>query len=321
MKKCILVFLFLVVSFAISAQNDNKIDKFNHNLYYGKLSNKDFFKKADFIFEGDIVKCETYLSTDSSQVYRHYILRINEIYKGKDKLQLGTIQLIQNSGQYINFEYENGIDKSFSLESNIDFDFSFNHTTIFFCVLSDFPTSPLSFQTNNAITLKLLENVEYAGLNYTNAPSDKNFEIYGLNNVYLKDKDDLYQYMSQFKDIEIQGLVKKKADLLYTCKEFLEKQSELLKIAKRNVKTIGNGNSLTVNIDNQKVVYNNGLFYFQFDILVSANSNTTYLNGMICYLDYNTSVLGHQIVNSGNLESTLGADFSNGTYLGQVVDL
>jgi len=180
-------------------------------LYQGELSNKDFFKKADYIFEAEYVKCDAYLNEDSTKVYTASVVNITEIYKGGDKLQKGTIQIILDAGSYTRMWVDNGIGKSFNLDYKTEFCYNGGRKNIFFCNISNFPESPFNFETDNKIVLKLLENEPYAGLRFESS-MDYNFTIYGLDNLYFKDIKEFYDYASKFKGIEIPGSDKKKTE-------------------------------------------------------------------------------------------------------------
>jgi len=215
MKKTILISLFLVLNLLLFGQNTKK-DKFDDNrLYKGKLSNEDFFNKADYIFEGEYIKSEAYFVDDSTKVYTQYLLRVNEVYKGSKKLEKGTVTLIKNSG-FISkiYENENGEVVIFNKDHNNDNDFYVQEKQIFFCLESDLTQSLNSFEASNNIILKLFSNHRFASLIYDDDLLDEyNFLVSGLNSLYFKDKYEFYNYAKQFEGVKIPKEKKKKIRL------------------------------------------------------------------------------------------------------------
>ena len=60
-----------------------KIDKFHNQLYFGKLSNKDFFKNSDYIFEGELVSQKLFSNNDTTKVWTSSIFEVTHIFKSK----------------------------------------------------------------------------------------------------------------------------------------------------------------------------------------------------------------------------------------------
>jgi len=207
MKKTILISLFLVLNLLLFGQNTKK-DKFDRNLYTGKYTNKDFFEKADYIFEAEYVEGKSYLVDDSTKVYSNFILNITEIYKGSDNLKIGTVNLIKTSGVFeINMINEHGEKGVYLMEYHRELDYNISEKCILFCDESDFSKNYLPQEmkaTNNQITLKLLDNWEFAGFNiYTDFEENYNFSIAGLNSLYFKNKKEFYEYAKEFEGIKI----------------------------------------------------------------------------------------------------------------------
>jgi len=205
MKKAIAISLFLVLNLFLFAQNGKK-DKFDRNLYTGKYTNKDFFEKADYIFEGEYVESESYLVDDSTKVYTQYLLKVNEVYKGNKKLEKGTVILIKNSGTYTGKpkRIDDYTVAFYNNDYNIDYDFYVHSKHIFFCSESDLEESLNQFNASNNFSLKFFQNAEHAGLNYYEEESDLyNFLIEGLNHLYFKDKKKFYKFAKQFEGIKI----------------------------------------------------------------------------------------------------------------------
>jgi hypothetical protein len=75
-------------------------------------------------------------------------------------------------------------------------------------------------------------------------------------------------------------------------------------------------NTLTVSIQNQEVRYEDayGKCYFCFDVYINANNNSTFLDNVVCRLNYNTQAFGTNIAQNNKITVTNGTTFSSATY-------
>jgi hypothetical protein len=182
--------LFFFLSLCLKAQTE-KIDKLPGLLYQGKYSNEQFFKKADYIIEGKVIRGDIALSKDSSVVNRQIIFEISEVYKGD--ITKGTVEIILESGTY----YLKGSQLGVEIKYNADDNMNFGDKMILFCKKS---TAKRLFEkptVENPTTLALLDDKYSAGLYYSEMPRF-NFEIWGLNHLYFKTIQDFYEYLSNF---------------------------------------------------------------------------------------------------------------------------
>ena len=79
--------------------------------------------------------------------------------------------------------------------------------SILFCLKSDFPKDPKSGENNDTILLKLLQNKEKASLKFGDhswGPKSSRWgKITGLNDLVFNNREELYEYMKQFKGLDI----------------------------------------------------------------------------------------------------------------------
>lgn len=318
MKKTLTTTL-LLLSILIYAQNGKK-DKFDNNLYKGKYSNKDFFEKAEYIFEGEYVESETYFVDDSTKVYTQYLLKVNEVYKGNKKLKKGTVTLIKNSGSVSKmYKDEKGELVILNKDYNNQLDFDIHGKNIFFCSESDLEMNSVQLNSSNTIKLKLLHNYEYANLIIDeDLLEEYNFLISGLNNLYFKDKQEFYNYAKQYKGLNIPKL-KKKENQEKALNKFMKKQYQLLEIAKKNkLKAIKSNTELTISIVNREVTGEDTAF-FEFDVMAATNQNL-YYSGAMMRLSYNTDLFGNEIVYNQNIELSIAEGIDSLTLEAGVFD-
>jgi len=317
MKKTLTTTFLILLSILIYAQNGKK-DKFNRDLYNGKYTNKDFFEKADYIFEGEYIKSESYML--EGKIYTQYYLKVLEIYKGDKNLKQGTVSLIKNSGYYTKaYIDEFGMPGESINEQNTSGDYDILGKSVFFCIESDFPQSPIKFESTNIKTLRLLQNYEHASFTFYDEEEDiYNFLIAGLDNLYFKDKQAFYNYAKQFKGIKIPKY-KKKENQEELLNEFMKKQYSLLEIAKKNDKNkTKTDNTLTLTIGNQEVT-GEDTAYFEFDVMASSNNNLYYDNSLI-RLDFNTNLFGSDLVLNDNIELNISSNIDTTTYQTKAFD-
>ncbi len=95
MKKQLLLILTLLLSLNVLGQ---KMDRFPFPLYEGKYSNKDFFNKAEYIFEGELISTKHYINKDTTRVFASSIVKVIHVFKGN--LNVDTIEFVRDGGKY-----------------------------------------------------------------------------------------------------------------------------------------------------------------------------------------------------------------------------
>lgn len=306
-----IIALFLSVD-SFGQLETKKIDKFPHQLYFGKLSNNDFFKKADFIFEGKLISQKEIVNSDTTKVWTSSIFEVTHIFKGEGVIQKGLIELVRDCGA-IYHDMNSSTPGMLIFDYNTEFCLDMGPKMVLFCT-----KSPISYeQTDNNFAVQPIENVKFAALYYAQNEyyPDLNFEVYGLKDMYFKTIEDFYNYAAKKKGITVPSSNegKKKASLKNASVNeyrnpkldaFMQKQFELVKIAKQNsenkstLKSTAATNELTLSITNQKVT-GSSTMYFEFDVYVNANNSNTYYSNAIARIDFNTSIFGYDLVANG----------------------
>lgn len=326
MKSIFFSIIALLISIYSFGQPEiKKIDKFPHQLYFGKLSNNDFFNKSDFIFDGEIISTKNYLNEDTTRVFSSSIIKINYIFKGS--ISVDTIEFIRDCGEYTTDE------GWLILNDNSEFCLSYiNNKAIFFAN----KRSGTTFNSKYGLSLEPFENKPYAALFYSEVPS-QNFILFGLKDLYFKTIEDFYNYAGKKKGITVPSSndSKKKALLKSgsineyqnsKLDAFMQKQFELVEIVKKNsenkstLKSAAATNDLTLSIRNQQVT-GSSTMHFEFDVYVNANNSNTYYSNAIARIDFNTSIFGYDLEANGKIMLTRGSSFSSSTYETNVYDV
>jgi len=245
MKK-ILFFIPLFLMFT-SIFSQNVIIKDRNAKQILPLTNEEFFEKADFIFEGIVIKGES-VSYDvggnlhDNDIYTSQTLQIIEVHKGNDKLKKGTIELIRKGGR-LYFLNEMGWKEMVYTNMEGCLETDINYPAIFFCVYSDYPQNKEPKNLDNTITLKLLCDREYASLQIgSNGWSPQYMHhIKGLNLLDFTSREELYDYMRKFKNI----VVPQKKDVSENIdeqkvllKKFMKEQEKTAKIGAKNLRKL-----------------------------------------------------------------------------------
>lgn len=202
MKSIFFSIIALFISLYSFGQPETKrIDKFPHQLYFGKLSNNDFFNKSDFIFEGKLISQKEIVNADTTKVWTSSIFEVTHIFKG-DNINVGMIEVIRDCGNLYD-----AINQKMIVKYNTEFCLDLAPKMVLFCTKSS-----LSYEeTDNNFAVQPIENVKNAALYFTDMPKH-NFEIYGLKDMYFKTVEDFYNYADKKKGITApsSGDVKKK---------------------------------------------------------------------------------------------------------------
>jgi hypothetical protein len=263
--------LICSILFSTAFSQTSKIDKLDGPLYQGKISNEEFFEKSDYIFEGELISfSDVYLGKDNKKYY-YAIINVKEVYKGN--LDTGSVKVFK---------------KMYSMPGGL----GISGKMIFFCKKSTLETPQKMAETKNKVKLSVFEDWEAACLFYSDDPSH-NFEIFGLNHMYFKTKNDFYQYISKYKGVKVpvEGL-KKNASLKSASIESTESYEvmqariknlietcnywKLQNGAKPKLKSATAATELTLAVKNQQVTKSSSKFYYEFDVYAHASLTSTY---------------------------------------------
>ncbi len=188
MKKQLFLILTLLLSLNALGQ---KIDKFPDPLYQGKYSNKDFFNKAEYIFEGEVVTVEQYLNKTKTKAFASSVIKVIHVFKGD--LSADTIEFAQNGGEW--WVRTDSIKRQFSRYDDGGFLFFRTRRVIFFAKKRKGRT----FNDKFKVKLEPFHNSGCAAMFYAD-DSDYNFILYGLRDLYFKSLNQFQRYAKRQMD-------------------------------------------------------------------------------------------------------------------------
>jgi hypothetical protein len=302
MKK-ILTLIFLTITFIKGFSQEIPIDIIER------------INKVDYIFEGSVIDKKAYYTIDMQKIYTINLVKISKVLKGE--LECGTVELITTGGEV-------GDTRVFSehlLEVDRD------AKGVFLCKLTDkeLPQTPL-FSTSNAVTLDgVYENQSF--IKYTEEDNkiiahditgkyDSLIQFYNLAQIItgfnFKTCDEnailkipiLYQHdTAQYLPTNFTTNIKEQYDANI---EWIKTQKKLYtkKKKKRVVNTINfqMSNPITTGTNPK---------YCEFDIVVSDNIWTKYLDIAYLRIEYPDIVFGTDIVANNKITVTRGSLINN----------
>ena len=139
MKKLILITLAIINSIIALAQTN-------------KLSEQqvtETLNKAEFIFEGTVIKNESYWSEKDKMIYTSNIVQIDKIFRGGNTIKLGTIEIVTRGGKVGDKWSEVSSEGAYMVTGRY----------VFFCVPSNYESSLIA--TDNVIRTYSLTAVGY----------------------------------------------------------------------------------------------------------------------------------------------------------------
>ena len=183
---------------------------------------------------------------------------------------------------------------------------------------------------NRFVKVNLLQNIEGAFI----ATSDWVGGATGLNGLDFDNMYELYKYMEQFEGITVPlyDAERMRRHLRYNEDVFnqylkerniewiapndprrIEEFNRRMEIIERNRQEhiererglipMAN-NVLTVRTRNETVQFRNGRYYFEFDVYVNANNNSTFLDNVLMRFNYNTAAFGTNVANRTTITRT-----------------
>ncbi len=338
MKKIYLLSILMVLCHTIFAQNVRTRDRSKQLT----LTNEQMFERADFIFEGRLIykSWETYDTANNvlsgEGFFTSAAIEIKHVFKGGDKIKNGTIELIIKGGTIYQKD-EEGLPQMYRHFPPEFVNVATNRDAVFFCKVSTFPKSPYKREFDNEISVShfLNEGTAVLQINYASNLTGYKHRVLGLNGLDFPDKKTFYEYLKQFKGLNVPKIEKKinqkpcpkekieEQKRLH--KAFMEKQEKLAKIGEANrqkqlKKKTNIYSTLSLTIDNQEITGDNPT-YFEFDVMGKANRYNTFLSNAICRLGFNTYAFGTYLVANDRITLTKGDAFSNSTYQTNVYDV
>jgi len=334
MKKSILLLISIISLIFLHAQD---------NTNNQPLTNEDFFTQAELVIEGySIGYFSTYEIAKESTLYDTFTveaIRVQKVFKGNKYLESDTIFVV-SEGDLFGMKYfdVNEWDITYDIPALLyengcyNCDVSYGATRIFFLTISDY------FGVNDSDyslckKYKLLQNVESKLYVCEN-------KILGLDNLVFQNREDFYNYMSQFEGYTIpapEPILEKKQEIVESDKVIINDENtemenyknsildsikhEIYKDQVKNTKKKAlkkrknnrDYNTITFQIENQQFFYDYGeeKHYVKFDVLVSSNNPNIYLNDVYLEIKYNTDIFGTYVINNEKITVCKGEHFNN----------
>ena len=365
MKKIISISVSILFAVIINAQTpiiegieSERIKE--ENLSKGMLKNEEYFEKADYILEVKRIPniIHDYYGSKISaitedELYKSWSLKVLYVYKG-DYVQIGDtiVAFAKARAGVITREFSHPDYPNSTLYEEIgtypgptdDPGLSMlgDHPIIIFGLDTEFPASFDQSKNDKYLKIKV-QDKERAALKLRS-------KITGLNGLSFKNRSELYEYMKQFKGLDIPKVPEgyngkldrdeimeafRVTDTLHNENKLLEQQKrkedwnnyndrlhqklEIMLKNKENKKKLKSSESLsdyklTVGISNQQVTAGNGKYYFEFDVNISSNTELIYLDNVLMHLNYNTAAFGENISANNITVATLNSIFDTITY-------
>lgn len=307
MKKTVLIFALLFCSL---------FTKTHAQFYEPDAETLQLLNSADYIFEGMVLDDKSYYNDDKTKIFTTSKVTITKVYKGD--LKEGTVELISEGGRIgLDERIERGVISP-----------GYKESAIFLCKKSAFKSA--SKETfDNTIKLDLLN--KYANCLLYSESTQPKFELFGLNEIYFKTKQDFENFLLKVKGVKIPttATARRSQEKRPSFEEFMKEQNQRAAIAKNNAKKKGKKkrtaaatNDLTITLANAIITQTGAIRFFEFDVMASANNSNTYFSNAIVRLDFNTSAFGSNIATTpGALLLTNGSDFPISQYVSNQYDV
>lgn len=302
MKK---VFLFFVILFCIQLCKAQVIPK-------GLLETANV---SDCIFEGQVIRSDSYWNADSTYIYTSHTVEITKIFKGD--LICGTVEVINPGGRVG--------DTQLMLSHHLTL--RTGELGVFFCNITNMELSQVDFYpetepTPIEITFSEQGFYRYYFDNYNPSVAGLYYHFDSLAQFY-----NLVQLYTQLNYVECYNTVvslpskstkrekNQEAPIFPTRSEqeklknqrdftaYTQVRSFKESLYSNNSKMLLTGDTLVYKIENEKMTGNNPK-YLEFDIYLRANDNQTYLDNAEPHLMYDTLIFGTNpniIVDRGTL--------------------
>lgn len=336
MKKTITLLASIFISITSFAQTE--IPGTDENATKKIIAERqNIIKDAPFIFEGTVIKTESFIGKDKD-FYTSNIVQITKILRGDNGLKLGTIEVITHGGNatYEDPNHPGSTRVWMPCQDCQELYLTQGQSKIFFCTPAENNLAVLNTNTDNNIKLRTKE--WYIGYTIDITQTGGSFSWM---NLAFKSKGELYDFLGKQKNISIPKTETEKKSpnvepekiksdttsnsIRYeqNVKNYEAHYAHLLnKIKNANVnpnRSISAANDITFALANQTTT---GISprYYEFDITAAANTNSTYFDGALFRISYNTSAFGSSIVLNNKITITRGATFNNVTYTNPQAD-
>lgn len=292
-----LLLLYIIGNGVIKSQIETNVEEER-----GKAL-KEWFDSGEIIIDGTMDKTNTiFIVTDTSIGYGYWCakVKINAILKGK--LNLGYINIKSGVGRQLaegivlDPEPSNYYDHP-NAKNGIDI-----HPGRFIVKIKKSNLKKEGFVTENEGVYIVVGEVKY--INGNKEELYRNIQKYCGVDIGLPKEEK--------KSPDAEEKIKNKSSYQQNVKNYNEYISHLqVKLHLNTCRSTQATNDLTLSFANAVI---NGNF-FEFDVMISANSNTTYFDNALMRIDYNPAAFGNNIVSNGNVTITKGATFNSVTYI------
>jgi len=286
---------------------------------------------SDYIFEGDVINQTSYWDNDSSFIYTENTIEINRIFKGQELIVCGTINIITRGGFVGSDEFE--------ISHNIEFGPGMKG--VFFCIDNTYPYS-LANNSGNSIVCESTHSTPEGAISYYYEAF--NPSAYGMF-VPFNTIQDVYNYIDTVDSLNLpphqfcgrepmiqdptaiqsapakispELIEERKMEQLETRKARVDYYAKKIESMKGAVAS--SVEDIYYTFENPELTGSGLSRYFEYDIMVSAGSNITYLDNAVFRIGNNSNSFGTNGVASGNFTVTPGPDFTDPTYKDPQVD-
>ncbi len=303
--KTIKVFSFLLLSLCIIQGNAQVIQK----------DLLDIVNNSQYIFEGTVIRTESYWNSNQDFIYTSHTLEIHKIFKGN--LLCGTIEIITAGGRV-------GDDE---IEVSHNLTLSRGERGLFACNDASFPSSAIDFYPE---TNQMPLEVTYSEQGYFKYYDD--MVNVAAANIFLSFDSlaqvyDVVELLTQVNYIDCnaglvsnisnQNIQAKKAKIedeatfpIYSRKEYEDLMQKMGEKQRTAIVEKTMTNSLAYTFANIQIT-GNVQKYLEFDIKLAADDNSSFFDTGLARLAYDTLILGSNAVTSGNIMVTRGTVMSS----------
>ena len=275
----------------------------------------DIVNNSQYIFEGTVIRTESYWNSNQDFIYTSHTLEIHKIFKGN--LLCGTIEIITAGGRV-------GDDE---IEVSHNLTLSRGERGLFACNDASFPSSAIDFYPEtNLIPLEITYSEQGYFKYYDDAVNVAAANIF-LSFDSLAQAYDVVELLTQVNYIDCnpgvvsntstQNIQAKKTKIedevafpKYSRKEYEDLMQKMEEKQLRVVAEKTMTNSLDYTFANIQIT-GNIQKYLEFDIYLAADDNASFFDQGLARLSYDTLMLGSNAVTNGNIMVTRGTIVSS----------
>lgn len=284
------------------------------------------FMGSDYIFEGQVIRSDPYLTQNGQMIYTSNTVEISKIFKGD--LVCGTIELITEGGEV------NG--KSLEISHNLTF--RVGEIGIFCANNSPYEAPQIDYYPESNSTVVFVKYSEQGFFKYffddiNPAVTNSRYDFDSLVQVYDTlqlatqvnyidcSNQPISSFLNNFPKFRLgeqsnprTSIIENKAIALQTKQNKIilqEKRAKIKKLA--NLKTLVYPDSLFYTFENESFTTDgSGNHYLEFDIYLASDEDTYFDNGEV-FIQYDTTVFGSYIQSAGNITVDRGVILTNAT--------